>query len=57
MLVQNFAGTNEEHYGMLWYFLVSGVVNFNLVPGSFLFAIKAWEWETNQQKWLSLTKD
>ena len=43
MLVQNFAGTNEEHYGMLWYFLVSGVVNFNLVPGSFLFAIKAWE--------------
>ena len=23
---------NEEHYGMLWYFLVSGVVNFNLVP-------------------------
>ena len=27
MLMQNFGMTNKEHYGMLWYFLESSIVN------------------------------
>ena len=33
MLVQNFGVTNEEHYGMLWYFLeLSIACGENLYP-------------------------
>ena len=37
MLMQNFAVTNKEHYGMLWYFW-SGR-NFNLVPRPQFFSL------------------
>ena len=31
MLMQNFATTNKEHYGMLWYFLEWSIVFFRLI--------------------------
>ena len=41
MVMQNFAVTNKEHYGMLWYFW-SGR-NFNLVPDPRFFLLeKLW---------------
>ena len=35
MLVQNFGVTNEEHYGMLWYFLELLPVGKIYIPNAF----------------------
>ena len=32
MLMQNFGGTNKEHYGMLWYFLEWSISGCSWAP-------------------------